>query len=68
MVVAGCGIGLGHIRTGEANPKVQRVLPEMPNLTLPIWLTSHAELRTSARVRIVFDFLAEALSDSLGPD
>ena len=68
MVVAGCGIGLGHIRLGEANSKVQRVLPEMPNLTLPIWLTSHAELRTSARVRIVFDFLADALAENLGPD
>lgn len=68
MVVAGCGIGLGHIRLGEADPKVERVLPEMPNLTLPIWLTSHAELRTSARVRIVFDFLANALSENLGSD
>jgi DNA-binding transcriptional LysR family regulator len=68
MVVAGCGIGLGHIQRGAAEPKVERVLPDMPNLTLPIWLTSHAELRTSARVRVVFDFLADALTASLGPD
>jgi len=28
----------------------------------PLWLTTHRELNTSRRVRMVFDFLAEALS------
>jgi DNA-binding transcriptional LysR family regulator len=65
MVLAGCGIGIGPLRLGNGDPRVQRGLPDMPNLTLPIWLTSHAELRTSARVRIVFDFLADALLETL---
>lgn len=68
MVLAGCGIGIGHIRLGEAEPGLQRILSEIPNLTLPIWLTSHAELRTSARVRIVFDFRAVSLPEILGSD
>jgi hypothetical protein len=28
---------------------------------LPIWLTAHSELKTSRRVRRVYDFLAEKL-------
>ena len=28
---------------------------------IPIWLVTHRELRTSRRIRIVFDVLAETL-------
>ena len=28
---------------------------------LPVWLTAHHELRASRRLRLVFDFLAQAL-------
>ncbi|HAU67639.1 MAG TPA: LysR family transcriptional regulator, partial [Gammaproteobacteria bacterium] len=28
------------------------------------WLTSHRELRTNKRIRLVFDFLAEELAKS----
>jgi hypothetical protein len=33
---------------------------------LPIWLTSHAELRTSRRVRRVYDFLCDELGACFG--
>ena len=33
----------------------------VPPLPIPMWLTSHRELRTSRRVRVVFDLLAEGL-------
>ena len=29
---------------------------------VPIWVTAHRELRTSRRIRVVFDLLAEALA------
>ncbi len=62
MVVAGAGIGPNQIAVGEAEPKVRRVLRELDLPTLPVWLTVHEELRTSALIRRVYDFLAEELA------
>ena len=61
MVVAGYGIGFNQASIGEAEPGVVRLLPDADLPTLPIWLTAHSELKTSHRVRLVFDFLAEHL-------
>ncbi len=57
----GAGICLMMERIGEAEPQVQRVLPDLPPLPVPMWLTSHREVRTSRRVRVVFDLLVERL-------
>ena len=38
-----------------------RVLDDLPPVRFPIWLVTHRELRTSRRIRLVFDVLAEAL-------
>lgn len=64
MVVAGFGIGFNHLEVGLAEPRVQQVETPMPMPSLPIWLTAHSELKTSRRVRRVFDFLADALKAS----
>ncbi|WP_417491529.1 LysR family transcriptional regulator [Maricaulis sp.] len=61
MVVAGFGIGFNQLEIGLAEPRVQRIETDIPLPSLPIWLTAHSELKTSRRVRRVFDFLAEAL-------
>lgn len=58
MVLAGCGIGFGQFGIGDADPRVLRVSGEAPVASLPVWLTAHSELRTTARVRRVFDWLA----------
>jgi len=57
---AGVGIGATQVSLAQAM-KLVPVLPELPIPPLPVWLTAHEELRTSARVRCVFDFLAENL-------
>lgn len=31
-------------------------------VTFPVWLTTHRELHTSQRIRVVFDALAEGLT------
>lgn len=41
------------------------MLPQLALPTLPIWLTVHREIRTSARIRAVYDFLAEAVPQAL---
>jgi DNA-binding transcriptional LysR family regulator len=61
MVVAGFGIGINQLEIGLVEPLVQQIEIGTPLPTLPIWLTAHSELKTSRRVRRVFDFLAEAL-------
>ena len=58
----GAGICIVMDEVGDAEPRVRRVLPEMPPLPVPVWLATHRELRTSRRIRVVFDLLAEALS------
>ncbi|MBR45491.1 MAG: hypothetical protein CMM31_03215 [Rhodospirillaceae bacterium] len=63
MVVAGYGIGFNQTAIGEAEPRVRRLPFDAALPTLPVWLTAHAELRTSHRVRRVFDFLAGELAD-----
>jgi DNA-binding transcriptional LysR family regulator len=62
MVVAGFGIGFNQLEIGEAEPAVQRLLREFDLPSIPIWLTAHAELKTSLRVRRVYDFLAAGLA------
>ena len=63
LVLADAGIGFIHCRIGAGDTRVTQVLTDVSLPVLPMWLTSHAELRTSRRVRRVYDFLADALVD-----
>jgi len=62
MVKAGAGIGFGPRFVAAKSPGLVRILPDLDIEPLPFWLASHRELRHSARVRRVYDFLAEELS------
>jgi len=62
----GVGIGVVLDWIGDAEPKVRRVLPDLAPMDAPIWLTTHRELNTSRRVRLVFDFLVAELARPLG--
>ncbi|MBX2837872.1 MAG: hypothetical protein KTR35_13515 [Gammaproteobacteria bacterium] len=57
--------GLGvSILTRDAQyffPDLEPVLPELGSLPVPIWLVTHRELRTSGRIRVVFDILSEEI-------
>ncbi len=57
----GVGICVMMSEVGDAEPDVERVLPQIA-IPVPIWLVSHRELRTSRRIRLVFDVLADHLS------
>jgi DNA-binding transcriptional LysR family regulator len=59
----GAGICIVMDQVGDAEPRVRRVLPHLAPLPVPIWVTAHRELRTSRRMRVVFDLLAEALAE-----
>jgi DNA-binding transcriptional LysR family regulator len=59
----GVGICIMMQEVGDAEPLVQRALEGFPPFPVPTWLTTHRELSTSRRLRVVFDLLAEGLSD-----
>lgn len=58
----GVGICIVMDQVGDAEPRVRRVLPDFPPLPVPVWLATHRELHTSRRIRVVFDWLAQALA------
>ncbi|SLN56503.1 HTH-type transcriptional regulator DmlR [Roseovarius albus] len=58
----GFGIAPMSQTVGDATPGVERVLPAMEPIKFPIWLTTHRELHTSRRIRLVFDLLTEFFS------
>jgi DNA-binding transcriptional LysR family regulator len=62
LVKQGLGIGIMPADIGDAEPLVQQALPELDPIVFPIWLTSHRELKTSRRVRLVFDLLVAELA------
>jgi DNA-binding transcriptional LysR family regulator len=65
LLRTGCGIGVAHLSQGLADPRLARVLPDTAVFAMPVWLTSHSELKTSARVRRVFNFLADRIGAAL---
>lgn len=62
LVKQGVGIGAMPENVGESEPSVVRVLPDMEPFQIELWLVAHRELKTSRRVRTVFDFLSAELS------
>lgn len=57
------GLGIGIFSAAQVPPGigVERVLPDYTFMTVPTWLVTHGELHSARRIRLVFDFLAEAL-------
>jgi DNA-binding transcriptional LysR family regulator len=48
---------------GDAYSDLQRVLVNEIDYAREIWLVTHAEINSSARIRAVFDFLGKALEE-----
>lgn len=65
MTRQGLGIGVMMLETADNTEGMVKVLEDLPPITFPIWLVTHRELRTSRRIRLVFDILAEELSTPL---
>lgn len=66
LVKQGVGIGVITSDIGDVEPLVRRVLPNIDPIVVPMWLVTHRELKTSKRVRTVFDFLAAELALNAG--
>jgi DNA-binding transcriptional LysR family regulator len=62
---AGFGIGFAATWLADREPSLERVLPDLPMPRLPVWLTVHREIRSSVRIRALYDFLAEGIPAAL---
>lgn len=62
----GVGIVIMTEEVGDAEPLVRRALPDFPPFPIETWLTTHRELSTSRRMRVVFDLLVEGLKGDAG--
>jgi len=61
LLRAGAGLGFAQVKLAETAPELERLLPDLPLPSLPVWLVMHEEVRANARIRRV----ADALSDGL---
>ena len=61
LVKQGLGIGLLPREIGDNDPSMIPVLPELEPFEADMWLVTHRELRTSRRIKKVFDFLVSEL-------
>ena len=64
MACDGLGIAAMSDLVAVKFPQMERVIPKMDPIVFPIWLTTHRELHTSRRIRLVFDLLADFLTDN----
>ncbi len=58
---AGYGIGVCQCALAARDRELVRLLPESFTLGMDTWLAMHEDLRTDRRVRLLFDYLAEAI-------
>ena len=56
------GIAVMSDEVAALTQGIERVLPDMKPIVFPVWLTTHRELHTSRRIRLVFDFLGQFLT------
>ena len=60
-ILQGLGMGIAMCWLAARHPELQQVMAQQDLPALPVWLTTHRELKSNKRIRTVFDFLAEGL-------
>lgn len=63
MTKQGIALGMMMEVIGDNEPLVERVLPDSKAIVFPIWLVAHQQLKSSKRIRAVFDLLSDSLAE-----
>lgn len=68
LALAASGLGLAVLTDDMAasRPELEVAAPSLPPFPVPVWLVTHRELRTSQRIRIVFDTIATYVQEECG--
>ncbi len=64
-VKSGLGVGFIADYLARTDPDVVAILPMLKIPPLPVWLAVHREIRTSKRIRAVYDFLGDHIANAL---
>ena len=64
-VKSGLGVGFIANYVARTDADVLAVLPMLKIPALPVWLAVHREIRTSKRIRAVYDFLGNEIAQAL---
>ncbi|MEM7612324.1 MAG: LysR family transcriptional regulator [Pseudomonadota bacterium] len=71
LMERGLGISVMTRDVAATKPSLEIVLPELPPFDIEVWLVTHRELKTSRRIRLVFDTIAgyvKEMSETYGTD
>jgi len=60
---AGVGIGMLPCLLGDADPSLSRLETNDDSPTLPLWLLTHRDVRTTARLRTLMQFIAKVVAE-----
>lgn len=63
LVKRGLGIGAMLREIAGRTEGIVELFPDAEPIEVPVWLVTHRELRTSRRIRLVFDMLADQLAE-----
>lgn len=64
-VRSGIGYGILSHRWATLFPELQRILDHEPMPTIELWLVTHQDVRHSARIRAMADFIAERVTRNI---
>ncbi len=61
LVKRGVGLAVMFKELADRTSNVEIILQKEISVDIPVWLVTHGELKTNARIRAIFDVLAEEL-------
>ena len=68
LVAAGAGVGILAPLSADQRDDLVRLTPDIPELTLDVWLLVHPDLRDVQRIKVVADTLATYFQEEVGTE
>ena len=63
FVEQGLGASIITKDVADRRPDLELVLPSLPPIDVPVWLVTHREIHTSRKIRLVFDLIADYMTE-----